>query len=98
MDFQIFAKENCDICVKAKQVLNHIGIEPKVRYVEGPQATAANLADLAWFDWVDKPPLVVVTEGDKVIKRWTGDQIASNKSWTEEVCNWLKTCQSSAQA
>lgn len=97
MVFQIFAKENCDICIKAKKVLKNIGIEPQVRYVEGPEATVANIADFAWFDWTDKSPLVVVTEGDRLLRRWTADQIAGNSSWTKEVKNWLSALPASYQ-
>lgn len=95
MVFQIFAREGCVTCAKARQVLAYLGVEVRVRYVDGPAATPENLADLAWFDWTDTPPLVVVTEGDKVLQRWTGDEIANaTHSWYQTVKQWLESWRS----
>lgn len=91
MVFQIFAREGCEICAKAQQVLSRLGVQFQVRYVDGPNATVDNLADFAFYDWVDTPPLVVVTEGDKVLARWDGNEIAdTSKSWHLTVERWLK--------
>lgn len=59
----------------------------RVRYVEGPQATAENIADFAWYDWTDKMPLVVVTEHDRVLARWDGRHIEGR--WMPEVQAWI---------
>ena len=67
MNFQVFARENCELCKKAQDVLSRAGVVPEVRYVEGVAATPENLADFAWFDWTDTPPLVVATDGDKIV-------------------------------
>uniref|UniRef100_A0A7C4CB56 Glutaredoxin domain-containing protein n=1 Tax=candidate division WOR-3 bacterium TaxID=2052148 RepID=A0A7C4CB56_UNCW3 len=92
MEFQVFARENCEICTKAQGVLKRLGIEALVRYVDGPNANPENVADLAWLDWVDKPPLVVVTEGERVVKRWDGSEIADeSRSWMQTVRGWLNT-------
>ncbi|MEO0069623.1 MAG: glutaredoxin domain-containing protein [candidate division WOR-3 bacterium] len=92
MTFQIFAREGCEICNKAKEVLSRLGVEVKVRYVDGPNATVENLADFAWFGWTDTPPLVVVTEEDRVIKRWDGAEISdTNRSWHLEVKRWVES-------
>lgn len=90
MIFQVFAKENCPTCRKAQDVLSRLGVTTRVRYVDGPQATPDNVAALAWFDWVDKMPLVVVTDEsrDHVIQRWDGNSIAGR--WLPVVRDWLK--------
>ncbi len=91
MVFQIFAREGCNICVKAQQVLSRLGVQFEVRYVDGPNASVENLVDFAFYDWVDTPPLVVVTDGDKVLARWDGNEIAdASKSWHLNVERWLK--------
>lgn len=87
MTFQVFAKEGCELCQKAQTVLQHAGVTPSVRYVDGPAATPENLADFAWFDWTDKPPLVVVTEGEQVLARWDGTDIQA--AWLPQVREWL---------
>jgi len=89
LTFQVFAKDNCALCQKAQAVLTRLGIEPVVRYVEGPDATAENVADFAWFDWVDKMPLVVVTEDDRTLQRWDGSKVEGR--WMPEVKDWLST-------
>ncbi|MGQ9678399.1 MAG: hypothetical protein ACUVUD_03870 [bacterium] len=90
MVFRIFAREGCVTCAKAQQVLMRFGVEVQVQYVDGPTVTPENLADLAWFDWTDNPPLVVATEGDKVLQRWTGDDIAnSSRSFYQTIEQWL---------
>ncbi|MCL6466238.1 MAG: glutaredoxin [candidate division WOR-3 bacterium] len=92
MVFQIFAREGCVTCAKAQQVLARFGVPVEVRYVDGPSATPENLADLAYFDWTDTPPLVVVTEGDKVLQRWDGNDIAdTSRSWHQTVERWLES-------
>lgn len=92
MVFQIFAREGCPTCAKAQQVLARLGVQAVVRYVDGPNATPENLADFAWFDWTDTPPLVVVTEGERVLKRWDGSEIADAQvSWHQTVARWLET-------
>jgi hypothetical protein len=60
-----------------------------VRYVDGPEATPENVADFAWYDWVDKMPLVVALDGSKVVGRWNGDAI--RQRFTPEVRNLLAT-------
>ena len=75
MQFQVFAKEGCELCAKAQDVLKRVGVEAVVRYVDGPNATVDNLADFAWYDWTDKPPLVVVRRGDDVVARWDGKTV-----------------------
>lgn len=92
MTFQVFARENCDLCKKAQEVLGHVGVVPEVRYVEGAAATPENLADFAWYDWTDTPPLVVASDGDKVLGRWVGDDIQA--AWLPEVRRWLTQHQS----
>ena len=53
MNFQVFAKENCELCKKAQDVLSRAGVVPEVRYVEGaaatPETTRARLAGLPGF-------------------------------------------------
>lgn len=71
----MFAKENCELCQKAQEVLSRIGVETDVRYVEGAKATPENIADFAWHDWVDKMPLVVALDEDQVVAKWNGDAI-----------------------
>ena len=66
MNFQVFARENCELCKKAQDVLSRAGVVPEVRYVEGTAATPENLADFAWYDWTDTPPLVIATDGDRI--------------------------------
>jgi hypothetical protein len=87
LNFQVFARENCPICTKAQQVLARVGVEPMVRYVDGPEATPDNVADLAWHDWVDSPPLVLASVGDKVVGRWDGDDIRA--AWLPKMQDWL---------
>lgn len=95
MEFLVFARENCDICVKAQGVLKRLGIDALIRYVDGPNASPENVADLAWYDWVDKSPLVVVKEGERVLKRWDGSEIADeSRSWMQAVRGWLNTTRS----
>ncbi len=89
MTFQVFAKENCVLCRKAQAVLAHLGVEPVVRYIDGPNSTPENVADLAWYDWTDKMPLIVVTEADKVVQRWNGSQVEGR--FLPEVRDWLVT-------
>ena len=99
MVFQIFAKENCPTCRKAQDVLSRLGVPAQVRYVDGPRATPENVAALAWHDWVDKMPLVLVTEEtgangpagqtEKVIQRWDGSSIADR--WFTVVRDWVST-------
>ncbi|MFO7675456.1 MAG: glutaredoxin domain-containing protein [bacterium] len=89
MIFQLFAKENCPTCQKAQAVLRRLGVTPQVRYVDGPQATPDNVAEFAWHDWVDKMPLVIVTDdaaGD-VVQRWDGNSVAGR--WFPVVQEWL---------
>jgi hypothetical protein len=64
-----------------------VGVNATVRYVDGPHATPENLADFAWYDWTDKPPLVVVTEGESVLARWDGKDIQA--AWMPQVRQWL---------
>ncbi len=92
LTFQVFAKEDCSLCQKAQGVLTRLGIEPQVRYVEGPRATPENIADFAWFDWVDKMPLVVVTQDDRVLARWDGTNVSGR--WMPVVEEWLASHQS----
>ncbi|OYD14965.1 hypothetical protein CH330_06985 [candidate division WOR-3 bacterium JGI_Cruoil_03_51_56] len=87
LTFRVFAKENCPVCRKAQGVLARLGVNMVVRYVEGSKATSDNIADFAWFDWTDKAPLIVVTEGDRVLKRWDGTNVAGR--WMPEVKEWL---------
>ncbi len=87
LTFQVFSKDHCQICLKAQAVLRRFGFEPAVRYVDGPEATPENLADFAWLDWTDTPPLVVAIEGDKVLARWTGEAIRG--SWVPVLRRWL---------
>lgn len=87
MTFQVFAKEGCELCQKARSVLQHVGVQPEVRYVDGPGATPENLADFAWYDWTDKPPLVVAVESGKTIKRWDGRDIQA--AWLPQLRQWL---------
>jgi hypothetical protein len=87
LTFQVFAKEGCELCQKAQSVLAHVGVAPQVRYVDGPSATPENMADFAWFDWTDKPPLVVATEGEQVLGRWDGRDIQA--AWLPQVREWL---------
>ncbi len=95
MVFQIFARENCPVCTKAQDVLNRVrsrfGIDVQVRYVNGALATPENMADLAWHDWTDSPPLVVAIEGERVLGRWDGNDIAdTSRSWQRTVERWLE--------
>ena len=87
MNFQVFARENCELCQKAQDVLSRAGVVPEVRYVEGNAATPENLADFAWFDWTDTPPLVVATDGDKIVGRWVAADIKD--AWLPQVRRWL---------
>jgi len=93
--FQIFAREDCPVCTKAQDVLNRVrarfDIEVQVRYVQGASTTADNLADMAWHDWTDSPPVVVAIKGDQVLKRWDGNDIAdTSRSWQRMVERWLE--------
>lgn len=51
------------------------------------------MADFAWYDWTDKMPLVVVTEGGeqgvcrKVLQRWDGNNVGGR--WFPVVRDWL---------
>jgi len=58
-----------------------------VRYVEGTAATPENLAYFAWYDLTDTPPLVVATDGDRVMGRWVAADIKT--AWLPEVKRWL---------
>lgn len=88
MLFQIFAKENCPTCQKAQDVLSRLKVPTEVRYVDGPQATPDNVAALAWHDWVDKMPLVLVTDdAQEVVQRWDGSSIADR--WFTVVRDWV---------
>ncbi len=87
LTFQVFAKEDCIICRKAQDILTRLDVDPQIRYVEGTKATPENVADFAWYDWSDKMPLVVVTEGDQVLRRWSGANIEGR--WLPEVKEWL---------
>ncbi|MBM3322944.1 glutaredoxin [candidate division WOR-3 bacterium] len=87
MEFQVFAKEGCELCRKARSVLEHVGVEPQVRYVDGPNATPEDLADFAWYDWTDKPPLVVATESGRTLRRWDGRDI--QEAWLPHLRQWL---------
>ena len=89
MVFQVFAKEDCPTCQKAQGILNRLGVNARVRYVDGPKATPDNVAALAWYDWVDKMPLVVVTDepSGTVLQRWDGRSIAGR--WMPVVQDWL---------
>jgi len=88
LNFQVFAKENCEICQKAQDVLSRAGVVPEVRYVEGIAATPENLADFAWFDWTDTPPLIVAIDGDRIVGRWVGADIIK-EAWLPKVRSWL---------
>jgi hypothetical protein len=96
LTFQIFAKENCILCRKAQEVLSRVGVEMRVRYVEGPNATADNVADFAWHDWVDKMPLVVAMDGTEVVERWDGEGI--EKGFTPAVRRLLDADTTTATA
>jgi len=85
--FQVFAKEGCVLCQKARDVLEHVGVTAEVRYVDGPHATVENLADFAWYDWTDKPPLVVAVESGRLLQRWDGRDIEA--AWTPRLREWL---------
>jgi len=85
--FQVFAKEDCVVCQKAQEVLARAGVAPQVKYVEGASATPENLAEFAWFDWCDKPPLVVATDGDRVVGRWNADDVQT--AWLPAMRRWL---------
>jgi hypothetical protein len=87
LNFQVFARENCELCQKAQDVLSRAGVVPEVRYVEGNAATPENLADFAWFDWTDTPPLVVATDGDEIVGRWVAADIKD--AWLPQVRRWL---------
>lgn len=87
MTFQVFAKENCRLCRKAREILARLPVETEVRYVDGPDATPENVADFAWHDWVDKMPLVVAFDGDRVLERWDGSRI--ERRWLPEIRGWL---------
>lgn len=89
MIFQVFAKTDCPTCRKAQDVLSRLGVNARVRYVDGPAATPDNVAAFAWHDWVDKMPLVIVTDdaGDDVLQRWDGNSIADR--WLPVVREWL---------
>ncbi len=88
MTFQVFAKEDCVLCHKAQAVLARLDIKPLVRYVEGSKATPEDIADFAWYDWSDKMPLVVVTEGEQVLHKWNGGNVEGR--WMPEVRKWLE--------
>lgn len=77
LEFQVFAKEGCELCAKAQEILRRAGVEPVVRYVDGPNATVDNLADFAWYDWTDKPPLVIVKRGEEILARWDGRTVTA---------------------
>jgi hypothetical protein len=99
LQFQVFAKEKCDVCTKAQEVLRNLGVDYQVRYVEGADATPENLADMAWFDWADKAPLVAAIEDGRMLKRWDGSEIADTKqktSWTLAVRDWLSAYRAGA--
>ena len=87
MTFQVFAKEGCELCEKAQSVLKHAGVEPEVRYVEGTAATPENMADFAWYDWTDKPPLVVALEEGRLVQRWDGRDVMA--AWLPHLRQWL---------
>ncbi len=90
MEFQIFAREGCEVCEKARQVLSRFGVPIRVRFIDGLSATVDDLADFAFFGWTDTPPLVVVTQGGRVLKRWDGNDIADpNRSWHLKVQQFL---------
>ncbi len=90
MEFQIFAREGCKLCTKAQQVLARLGLPYQVRYVDGPNATVENLADFAYYDWTDSPPLVVAIEGGRVLARWDGEAVGDEtKSWHLTLERWL---------
>ncbi|MFO7639472.1 MAG: glutaredoxin domain-containing protein [bacterium] len=91
MTFQVFAKENCPSCRKAQHILRRLEVPTEVRYVDGPEATPENVAALAWHDWVDKMPLVLVTDdaSEEVVQRWDGQQVTSRNSWLVTVRDWL---------
>lgn len=89
LTFQVFAKEDCPICQKAQSILTRLGVRADVRYVDGPKATAENVAAFAWHDWVDKMPLVVVTEDEEELQRWDGNTIAGR--WMPVVQEWIAT-------
>jgi hypothetical protein len=85
--FQVFAKPDCELCQKAQDILSRAGVTPVVRYLEGAEATPENLADFAWFDWCDRPPLVVATEGSHVVGRWDAGDV--EKAWLPRIRRWL---------
>lgn len=87
MNFQVFAKEDCELCKKAQDVLSRAGVVPEVRYVEGTAATPENLADFAWYDWTDSPPLVVATDVETILGRLVAADIKT--AWLPEVKRWL---------
>ena len=87
MTFQVFAKEECVLCRKAQGVLARLHVDTQVRYVDGSGATPENVADFAWYDWADKMPLVVVTEGERVLQKWNGSNVEGR--WLPEVRKWL---------
>ncbi len=90
MVFKIFAREGCKICTKAQEVLNRLGVNYELRYVDGEKATAENLADFAYHDWTDTPPLVVAIEGEQILAKWDGSIIGDeHKSWHKTVADWL---------
>ncbi|MEO0079918.1 MAG: glutaredoxin domain-containing protein [candidate division WOR-3 bacterium] len=92
MEFQVFARENCHYCTKAQKILRLLNAPMRVRYIDGPNATPENMADLAWLNWVDEPPLVVVVEGKRVLQRWDGQDVASReRAWYPVVREWLRT-------
>jgi|UniRef100_A0A7V3PUE4 hypothetical protein len=96
VEFHIFAREGCKICTKAQQVLSRLGVPYQVRYVDGPTATVENLADFAYYDWTDSPPLVVAIDGGQVLARWDGETIGDeHQSWHLTVERWLNTYRSS---
>lgn len=90
MEFHIFAREGCKLCAKAQQVLSRLGVPCQVRYVDGPNARLENLADFAYYDWTDTPPLVVAVDGNRVLARWDGNAIGDEtRSWHQTVARWL---------
>ncbi len=91
MEFHIFAREGCKLCIKAEQVLSRLGVPCQVRYVDGPNARAEDLAAFAYYDWTDSPPLVVALDGNRVLARWDGTVIGDEShSWHQTVARWLE--------